>query len=896
MYKRQLQIDISSVDDTIVTGVDGNFTEGFVDKNGLIKIDDEIIAYDSKTNLNFEGCQRGFSGVISHTSANVSDRLSFSSETTPTNHKKGAIIQNLNILFLQEFFKKLKAQVSPGFGDRTLKTNSKNFIINSNSFYKSKGTDLSYKILFKALFGETVDIIRPSRFLIKPSGANYSITEDIVVKSNIGDPLQLKNLTLFQDSTQARGTINNVRKIQYSDGDYYQLSIDSGYDRDINVTGTTYGKFKPNPKTKLINTVAVGATIIDVDSTVSFPESGKLEIFDINGDEVSIAYTGKTVTQFLNVSGVNGTLVEKTDVDLDDYSYSYVGLGTDNEVRVRITSTLKDLKIQDSGFYNKRDTINIKSFGIEDESIRGSDWLVNTKTRYDVSSIIITDISELKYDVTTFDDHTLKAGYKIKLSDNAGGTLDALNIDIGSKRSFIIKANSSIDLNKVYSFENQLLKVSSSNYSFLEKYTANVQNTYSNFNTDLLVATNSLPSYGDLDLDPYDKTLNFSGSAAGGVIDFGLPHGFYTGDAVYYQPNVITTTTINSDGFPINTTTESKFEGVEAGVFYIKKINNTSAKLSRSRSDLFKGVFVNLGGSVSDNIFTYFSFYNKSIAPQGIYRKIIEPIREAGQFKTLPGYNGMFLNGVELLNYKSDDTIFYGPIKNLIVTSGGSGYDVVNPPKLTIRDNVGTGATGIVAVEGLLERIDIVDQGFDFLGSPTISITGGNPIRPAKAETSLIDIVYSVNINTELNGNVNIGNNTIGFSSFHKFAQNEKIVYDSKEMRSIGGLSTDTTYFANIIDNFRISLHNNEKDSQLGINTITFNNTFGQGTQSLHSAETKKIVSNIIVTDSGEGYKNKKRLVVGVVTATDSFKIGNHGFETGEIIQYTSVSSAVQGS
>tara|TARA_B100001094_G_scaffold63763_1_gene59721 strand:- start:2514 stop:14540 length:12027 start_codon:yes stop_codon:yes gene_type:complete len=890
-----LQVDISSVDDTIVTGVDGNFTEGFVDNNGLIKIDDEIIAYNSKTNLNFEGCQRGFSGTTSHTSANTPDRLSFSSQTTPTNHKKGAIIQNLNVLFLQEFFRKLKAQVSPGFGDRTLKTNPKNFIINSNSFYKSKGTDLSYKILFKALFGETVDIIRPSRFLLKPSSSNYNVTEDIVVKSYIGDPLQLKNLTLFQNSTQARGTVNNVRKIQYNDGDYYQLSIDSGYDRDVNVTGTTYGKFKPNPKTKLLNTVAVGATIMDVDSTVSFPESGKLEILDSDSNIVSIVYTGKSVTQFLNVSGVNAILSEKTDVDLDDYSHSYVGLGTDNEVRVRITSTLKDLKIQDSGFYNKRDTINIKSFGIEDESIRGSDWLVNNKSRYDVSSIIITDISELKYDVTTFDDHTLKVGYKIILSDNTGGNLDASIIDIGSKKSFTIKANSSIDLNKVYSFENQLLKVFSPKYSFLEKYTANVQNTYSNFNTDLLIATNSLPSYGDLGLDPYDKTLNFSGFATDNIINFGLPHGFYTGDAVYYQPGVITNTTINADGIPITTTTESKFEGTESGVFYIKKINNTSVKLSRSRSDLFRNVFANLGGSVNNNVFTYFSFYNKTIAPQGIYRKIIEPIREAGQFKTLPGYNGIFLNGVELLNYKSEDTIFYGPIKNLIVTAGGSGYDVVNPPRLTIRDNIGIGATGVVAVEGSLERIDIVDQGFDFLETPTISITGGNPIRPAKAETSLVEISYSVNINTEFNGNVNIGNNTIGFSSFHKFSQNEEIVYDSKEMRSIGGLSTNTTYFANVIDNFRISLHTNEKDSQLGINTITFNNTFGQGTQSLYSAKTKKIVSNIVVTDSGEGYKNKKRLIVGVVTATDSFKIDNHGFETGEIIQYTSGSTAVQG-
>ena len=36
-----LHSDITVVDDEITTNVDGNFTEGFVERNGLIKIDDE---------------------------------------------------------------------------------------------------------------------------------------------------------------------------------------------------------------------------------------------------------------------------------------------------------------------------------------------------------------------------------------------------------------------------------------------------------------------------------------------------------------------------------------------------------------------------------------------------------------------------------------------------------------------------------------------------------------------------------------------------------------------------------------------------------------------------------------------------------------------------------------
>ena len=56
----ELRNDIDSVDTDIV--VEDN-TDGFVDKNGLIKIGDEIIMYESKTNTTFQNCHRGFSGI-----------------------------------------------------------------------------------------------------------------------------------------------------------------------------------------------------------------------------------------------------------------------------------------------------------------------------------------------------------------------------------------------------------------------------------------------------------------------------------------------------------------------------------------------------------------------------------------------------------------------------------------------------------------------------------------------------------------------------------------------------------------------------------------------------------------------------------------------------------------
>ena len=101
----------------------------------------------------------------------------------------------------------------------------------------------------------------------------------------------------------------------------------------------------------------------------------------------------------------------------------------------------------------------------------------------------------------------------------------------------------------------------------------------------------------------------------------------------------------------------------------------------------------------------------------------------------------------------------------------------------------------------------------------------------------------------------------------------------------------------NVIDNFNITLHNKPEDANAGINTVTFQNTFGQGTQSLRSSERKNIVSSIVVTDPGEGYKNKKRTIPsdGIVSALNQIRITNHGYETGEIVQYTAGSSSVSG-
>ena len=81
---------------------------------------------------------------------------------------------------------------------------------------------------------------------------------------------------------------------------------------------------------------------------------------------------------------------------------------------------------------------------------------------------------------------------------------------------------------------------------------------------------------------------------------------------------------------------------------------------------------------------------------------------------------------MEILNYKSNDVVYYGGLNKIDVLGGGQDYDVINPPVLEITDSVGVGATGTCAVSGSLKEIQIIDGGFDYLETPTITISGGN--------------------------------------------------------------------------------------------------------------------------------------------------------------------------
>ena len=898
----QLGADVGILDTTITLSGTTNFTYDFPDENGLILIDNEIIKYGSKTTTTFEDCVRGFSGVTQYLDNIIPDKLTFQS-TLPAAHKSGATVKNLSVLFLQEFFNKLKTLITPGFERRSLSTdlNQKNFVKAADSFYKSKGTDDSFKILFKAIYGEDVEIIKPDNFLIRPSDANYLVSQDYVIEEYVGDPLLIKNHTVYQKSTGSRGTVTKVEKLNV-DGNFYQISIDSGYQRDIDVDGTIFGKFEPNSKTKLLNDVSIGSTILDVDSTIDFPSSGTLSLVDTNGEENILSYTDKNLTQFLGVTTTTSNFNSTTDVRKDDFSFVNVGVGTGNQVRFRIVSTLKEIEYVDSNFgIEKGDRISLKTIGISDNT--KSDWFYNVKSKLDVKSITLINPGNNIYQLSFFEAHDYRVGYKINITDKhlsrvTEGEITSIDSDtvLNVKVVTVIPVAT---LSNEFSVENQLLKGDSNKLTSVNDFNANILNVYAKGEKNL-IACNSIPRYAN-EIRCDNKTFTFSGAANFDIITLttSADHGLYTGDAVYYNHNDITTTIQVDDG-TISSTTRSRFTNLPEGVFFVQRVDAFSIRLAESKSNLLNRNYIVPIGTVTDNKFTYYPFYKKPVLGQKIYREIDEPIREAGTFTTKPGSTGILINGVEIENYKSNDVIFYGGIESFDVSSDGKDYDVINPPVLNITDDFGTGATGTISVEGGLQELRIINNGFDYTETPIVKISGGSPTTPAEAHVNMIEVSHSIPFlagiaYTTTIGGVDLDDDFIGFTTFHNLRDIEHVTYDSNP-NPIVGLTTNQTYFSKVIDGRRIRLFPSFDDAVAGINTVQLLG-LGNGTQTFSTVERKKIVSTINVSNPGAGYKNREKTVaaVGVSTALDIITIKNHGYETGEIICYFQKTTDIGG-
>jgi hypothetical protein len=1012
-----LSNDITSFDDVIFVGISSSptGTDGFPEKYGFLKINNEIITYTGKTFNSFTGCVRGFSGIDSYNTQNHPDQLVFS-KSNSADHFAGSTIINLSSLFLKEFLSKIKYQLTPGFENRTLDKNLNKslFIKQSKDFYRSKGTDESFEILFRSLYGEDASIIKPREYLFRPSDAHYQVTTDLVVESIEGNPENLINSTLIQNEytgfTKAYAPITDVEKIVSKNGkEYYKLSIDSGYNKDSRVDGALYGEFKVHSQTKVIgqydlrsfivtvrenpgtpppNNVFVidgltqqkltlvkgntyrfdisdssnnghpfifqtssggslsslyysvsgdgipgqagsyrnltinltapsetikyncsnhngmgadiiisadstgGLTTLDVDSTVGFPNSGELYVTYNDQTQGTIRYESKSVNQFFNCSNITGIIEDSANIGISTYATDF-----NNTIKVRVTSVIKDFNLINDTYYLKKGyTSEIKTLGVDSEDVISNNWFFNISTSYDVQSISLIDNTNKTYKINTKLNNIFKVGDSLKITNSAGVEKNSTVIDITSEKSFNIKGQGELLLTDTYTVKRNILKTNSSTFPNTSIFNSNVQNVYEE-DDRTIVASPSLPYYNDQQLNVSSKQTIFSGTFNSDTfkITSTKDHGFYTGDAVYYTPEKIISVTTDDEGNITETlTTLSKL--FDEGVFFIKRIDSNTIKFALSKSDIHNSKFISVDSpvTVTSNKLEYYKFKSKTLKSQNLFREIAPPINDGAEYPTEPGFTGILINGVEVLNYKSNDIVYYGKLNEIEVTSPGSNYDVINPPVLSINDSVGSGATAHCAVKGSLREIRIVNPGFDYAETPVIKITGGNGIGAvAEAAMKLVDHQSTFN-SEEKSAQVSLTNNTIGFSTYHKFRNTEQIIYNTNGQKGIGGISTDSAYFVSVQSPTEVKLHNTLGDVISGINTVNLI-SHGIGDHQLRSYNKKSILGSINIQSSGSGYENKKKTIfssiTGINTSINQINILNHEFESGEIVKYINYSA-----
>ena len=931
---------ISSTDTTVTV----DSTDGYPQKYGLFQIDNEICSYSGVTTNSFTGVWRGFSGISTFSKQNDPDELVWQ-QTVAGIHTTGANVVNLSSLFLKEFYKNLKAMYAPGLEGVTLspQLDVNNFIKEARSLYEAKGTRASFKILFKALFGVDPKINDLEKYLIKPSFANYLRRKTVSVQLISGNPQELVGQTLFQDNdptnpqlNAASGPISEVSLIR---DDYFKLSLFTGFDE----RGLTDGTFVVPGRSSNIGIIGIGASVITVDSTIGFSSTGTIKVGEIGTSFYqTFTYDSKSINQFFDVAPpVSIEIPNNSTVSTFNIVYGYEGGDSTKKVEMRLTGVLSKfntsrplrnlkstsaIKVKNLGRYIANPVIS-KSY----EEVFFNSWVYNTSTRYEILSFA-GSIFTL---VGTIEKSSLKVGDKIEILRRNSEVLVASSLIVDS----IDTTASSISLDGsiptldpllLYDVRRLQNKVKSSIVPVKggqEQLLTDINNAYivdesksASSKREGYVASSSLPSY-TIDSDRIHAEL-INPSIAGGnwegydsvenrysIISFAADVPFETGDEIIYAPEPGT----------------QVIGALDSPSYFVEVLSaKNKIRLYPSRSFIkanLPSFFVAPTLPTGRHDFILASQGKRNIFPaRPIKRYVLEQQLKSGKEGqttseiTVDGNTGMLVNGIEILNYKGADTLFYGPVNKLNVLNSGAGYDVQAPPNITITDetvSIANTAGAVPVLSGIVSSILIDPFDYDLDKVISVEIYGGNgsgAIGRALVEERFRQVFFN-GISTNLGGDVSSTYNSFNLNKDHNFLTGDRLVYDNNGGTNIGVATTggvnDTLtlfggqdYYINVINSKDFTLHNNKQDSIIGINTILIEENAAASNAGLHIFRTfdkKRTISRISLEDTGSGYANRNILVkpVGINTFNDSVEFINHGLTDGEVVEYENGTNAV---
>tara|TARA_B100000900_G_scaffold414696_1_gene442094 strand:+ start:2299 stop:15153 length:12855 start_codon:yes stop_codon:yes gene_type:complete len=927
---------ISAAISTSDTTITVPSTKGFPSEYGLLKIDDEIISYTGITSTTFTGCIRGFSGITGYNVGISSSLLDINQEslkfnsTLAASHTSGSSLTNLSVLFLQEFFRKFKKTFLPGLENNDFADNLDvgNFSKFARSFYQSKGIEESVKILFKVLFGVEARVLDLEGNLIKPSDAEF-IRREVVVADLItpnGEPQNLTGQTIFKSTdTSTNASVSEVEIIKRDGKNYFKLALFVGFsDRDL-----IEGVFTVPGNTKVLDNVTAGATIINVDSTVGFGTTGTI----ISGANSEINYTSKSINQFFGCSGIGVGIGTADDIRANETIFGYENGDLSKRIDLRITGVLSELvPITDISLINEGENFFVKNIGekIENDNenykqIFANSWIYNTSSRFQVDIPVGGSTFTLR---TPIDKSSLKVGDRFDILKRneqviaGSGTVASINVGLNQITVSNI-AGFTQDANQLYDIRRKVEKVTSSGVNISkgnESLIADTLSVYTDGNEDGYVASNSLPSY-DITTDIIEETLT-GGTTAGldgfnplndrySFINFNISRNlkFIQGDAVTYLPE--------GDGLV----------GLDTGrTYFVDPVipepgqDITKIRIFNSLAQIGSASTVQVGPTTSTtdvHRFVLEKHKSRTLDADKILRKI--PLSQnlfVSSNQDIPTTDiGILINGVQVRSPISDNQIYFGPLESIDLLNSGSGYDVVNPPIVGIETSSGVGAAVEPIIQGTVKQVFVDPQEFDIDAIQSISLTGGNgsgcvlqPILGTRNRELLFD-----SRDIFFNGGVDIVNETITFKTAHNLDDGQLVYYGSNGNDPIGigtafdllnqvdgTLSDGAPYFVRSINPTTVRIFNTRVDALFGTTGI---NTVGLSTDTSASGihkfrtENKNTLVAIKVLEEGSGYTHRKLRVkpTGISTSLNVVTFKNHGFESGEIVEYSAETTAIQG-
>ena len=910
---------------TTATTVNVSSTKGFPKEYGLFKIGNEVVTYTGITTNSFTGCIRGFSGITTYHAENDPTELVFT-DSSSINHDDDSTVVNLSALFLKEFYKKTKKSLTPGLEDVNFVNNLdvSNFIKNSKSLYQSKGTEESFRILFNVLYNESPTIVDLEKYLIKPSTAEFIRREIVLAEAISGNPSNLVGQTIIKSTdNQTRASISEIEPITRKGNVYYKIGLFVGFNDVDLIEGT----FNVSPKTKCIESVSIGSSVITVDSTVGFGSTGIV----VSGINTNVYYSSKSLNQFFGCENIVDTISTTDNVRSDEFYYGYENGDLTKKVELRLTGVLsKFVSTSDIKLLTEGEIISVKNVGekIKDSLINktkkeifANSWIYNTSSRFQIGSISGSNIVLLTRDI---DKSSIKVGDVVEIlfknEENKAATGVVANVNQSTQTvnldNLTLESGVSLlpDPSKSYDLRRVLKKAISSTIDVEfgnNVLTSDVTNVYNESNTNFYTASNSLPSYQITATIPrsiisnaiagvqlpqfgYDaNTLKYN------VISFPSPVPFITGDEIFYtaQGTILT--------------------GLVEGPYFVEVLSNSNQiRLYKSRSFIPIGdyeEFEPLPSGSGTHTFSLTGILNQKIGAQRLFRKFpLEPNNTNSiSEKTIPGPTGLLINGVEILNYKSENKIFFGPLDKINLLNGGSNYDIITPPPISIASPGVGNTTALIqpVVIGEVTDIQVEPQNFDIQRVLSATIEGGNGsgsiLEPIISKRKR-EISFDGRLLTNAGG-VDTVNETITFFSDHNISSGLPLTYDQNGNNPLGvstvgndavsavGLGTTTlvnkaTYYPEVINSKTIKLFQKLSDYNAGINTVGFT-TIGN-TGGIHIFKLKNqenTLKDIRVLDGGSNYQNRQLFVkpVGINTIDDSINFENHGFNSGDKIVYS---------